>query len=132
MVRFWRSEPGRLLAAYVILDVLLIVYTRTAGASLNAGTSGSAQLAWTALDGFLVWRVWRGGRVSWVILVAINGLAVAALVMGVASPWGLYQLGLLVFIVVQLAVLLSPAVRAYRPGSRSGTATGHRSGTLST
>ncbi len=132
MVRLWRTQPGRLLAAYVILDVLLIVYTRTAGASLNAGTSGGAPLAWTALVGFLVWRVWRGGRVSWVILVVINSLALAALVMGVASPWGLYQLGLLVFIVVQLAVLLSPAVRAYRPGSRSGTATDHRSGTLST
>lgn len=119
MIRKWRATPRQLLGAFVALDILLLIYTRTAGASLNAGQPVSGQLAWTALDGWLVWRIWRHGRVAWAVLLVLSVLPLLQMAVGAVWPWNLYVLGLLALAVAQVALLLSPAVRHHLRGRQT-------------
>jgi hypothetical protein len=110
MARLWRADAGPLLIAFMALDLAIWIYTGTAGARLNAGHDLTAQEAlWTALDGFLVWRVWRGGRVSWAILLVLGIVPLAQMTLG--GGWTAYGSGLAAFMVAQICILLAPAVR---------------------
>ena len=118
MPRIWRTDVRLLLAVAAVLDVLLVVYTRTAGAALNAHVPFGPQLAETGFDLFLLWRVWRGGWVAWLVMIVLDSLFIVMMVFGVPSV-GSYLIGLWAFAAVHLAVLLSPAVRhqvSGRPG----------------
>lgn len=111
MTRLLRDRAGRLLAAFLVLDVAIWVYTATAGSRLNAGTEvNPQQFLWTAVGLFLVWRVWRGSRIAWALLLGINLLVVAELFFGLGRL-SVYVSGLWVCIVAQLVVLLAPAIR---------------------
>jgi hypothetical protein len=115
MSRLWRNDPGLLLIAFMLIDLGIWTYVETAGSRLNAYTNITAQqLGWTAIDAFLLWRVWRGSRVAWFLLLLVN---VAVLVqMGIGGDWNAYEIGLEAFLLVQVLILVAPAVR--RLGSR--------------
>jgi hypothetical protein len=114
--RFWgetmaqRISAGWLLIAWLLLDLTILVFTQTAGARLNSGHIGQ-QVAWTAIDVFLVWRVWRGGRIAWGLLLALDVIPLAMMVAGHVGPWGAYDDGLFLFALAQTLILLTPAVR---------------------
>jgi hypothetical protein len=105
-----RISAGQLLITWLLLDLAILVFTQTAGARLNSGQMGQ-QVAWTAVDAFLVWRVWRGGRVAWALLIALDVIPLAVIPLGHVGPWGAYDGGLYVFLIAQLVILLAPAVR---------------------
>jgi len=58
----------------MVLDWLTLLYTDTAGASLNASQPMAGQLIWLVLEGVLVWRIWPRGRLAWTVLPALTGL----------------------------------------------------------
>jgi len=78
MVRAWRGRAEWLLLVFMVLDGLTVAYTRTAGARLNAGQPIGRQLIWLALDGFLIWRIWRRGRIAWTVLLILTASRVVA------------------------------------------------------
>lgn len=112
MVRIWRSAAGTLLFLFMLIDLATFVVAQTVGARLNAG-SGQAgqQVAWTAVDAFLVWRIWRGGNWAWAVLLVISVLPLVMLLAAAIFPLDAYILALGAFGVAQVAILLSPAVR---------------------
>lgn len=119
MGRAWRRQADWLLVAVVVLDGLTFVYTRTAGASLNASQPVAGQLFGLALDGLLVWRIWRRGRIAWTVLLILTGLTLVLILLGAVWPFSPYLLGLLAVIVTQTVLLLSPAVRDHIRGRTS-------------
>ena len=118
----WRSRAGVLLSAVLVLAALIFVYARTAGAHTQlAGVIWSEStsstgflLAVCTVETFLAWRVWRGGSVAWYFLVYFVGLSAGKTLVAVASSFGLYGLGLLVLLLIQFTLLISPAIRARR------------------
>jgi hypothetical protein len=106
-----RATAGRLLIGWLLIDLALFVYTQTAGAHYNSGSEANQQIAWTALDAFLVWRVWRGGRIAWGLLIAMDVIPLAMMLLGGVGPWRAYDSVLYVFVIAQLVILLTPAVR---------------------
>lgn len=120
MVKAWRTAARPMLAGFLALDVLFLVYTRTFGTGLNAHQPISRQVVWLALDAWLAWRIWRRGRIAWTVLVVITGSLVLLIVIGAAWPWGWYLLGIQLLLVAQLILLLSPAVRRHVRESRHG------------
>lgn len=83
----------------------IFAYTETAASRLNSGTDLTAQqVAWTALDAFLVWRVWRGGRMAWGVLLVINLIVLAQMLFG---GWTAYASALWVFVIAQTLILLA-------------------------
>jgi hypothetical protein len=123
MSRIWRGDVRLLLAVAAALEVLLVVYTRTAGAALNAHQPLGPQVAETGFGLFLLWRVWRGGRIAWLVMVVMDALLLVATAAGVTAV-GPYLAGLWGYVAVQLAVLLSPAVRRQVGGHRGRAVVG--------
>ncbi len=110
MARLWRTNAGLLLIAFMLLDIAIWAYTETAGSRINAHIDLTAQqVAWTALDAFLVWRVWHGGRLAWAVLLGLNILPFALMLFG--GAWSAYASALYVFVIAQILILLTPAVR---------------------
>ncbi len=73
MTRLWREDAGPLLVLFLVLDIAILVYGQTAGARYNSHIDfAGQQVAWMAIDAFLVWRIWRGGRLAWGILLALS------------------------------------------------------------
>jgi hypothetical protein len=68
---------------------------------------------WLALDAWLAWRSWRRGKIAWAVLVVLTGSLVLLMTIAAAWPWGWYLAGIQVFLVAQLTLLLSPAVRRH-------------------
>jgi hypothetical protein len=114
VAKFWRHSPGHLLVISAMLNVLLVAYTRTAGATLNAGVPIGRQLVQLAIVEFLTWRVSKRGRVAWALLMLLNGSLIALVPLGAGgAPWrDPYLLGLLIMWACQLILLASPAVRS--------------------
>ncbi|HEY2549530.1 MAG TPA: hypothetical protein VGI64_03025 [Streptosporangiaceae bacterium] len=84
------------------------------------GRSELGKLAfWYCLDVLLLWRIWHASEAAWVILVLLDGVAVAELVFGMVWPWGLYGTGLLAIVLAQFVLLLSPAMCRRRPVRRA-------------
>ena len=124
MRRFWRERSRAVLLAYVLLGVLASAYLHAYGSSLNGGQGvpvafirvGAAhpggELLGFAVDAFLAWRVWRGGSISFVLLLFLNTLgAVVVLAAIVIAGGSVYLIGLLFFQLAGLLLLTSPAVR---------------------
>lgn len=110
MLTIWRDRPAVLLAALAVIEVLLVVYTRTAGAEYNADQPFGASIFWLMLSLGLTWRVWRGGWVARGVLVGLSALPLLTIATSVSdASW--YVSGLVAFGVVQLVLLFSPAVR---------------------
>jgi hypothetical protein len=117
MIRLWRDQAGVLLIAFIALDVLIFTATRTVGASLNAAQPVTGQLIGLALDALLVWRIWRGGRVAWTVLLILTAGLLLLVVMAAAWPWSGELVVMLAVLASQTVILLSPAVRGHlRPG----------------
>jgi hypothetical protein len=116
MGRAWRTQADWLLVTFMVLDGLTLVYTRTVGGSLNANQPIAGQFIWLALDGLLVWRIWRHGRIAWIVLLTLTGLLLILILVGAVWPFPPYLLGLLAVTVAQTALLLSPAVRNHIRG----------------
>jgi hypothetical protein len=93
--------------------LLTVVYTRTVGASENAGNPVGGQLLWVALEAFLVFRIWRGGRVAWGVLVALLLVGVAVPVLLLPADAVGYLGPIVAATGLQCLVLLSPPVRAH-------------------
>lgn len=118
MPKIWLTGAAELIIACLGLELLLLVY------QLYGAGDGRSQLGklvfWCAVDVVLLWRIWRRGRASWVVLVVLDGLAIAELLLGLAWPWGLYETGLLVIVLAQLVLLVSPAIRHHHRETQAG------------
>jgi hypothetical protein len=122
LMTLWRGRAGALLSAVVVLQALILVYARTAGAHARvagvvwSASTGSTEflLALSALEVFLIWRVWRGGPVAWTFLLILMAFTAGKTSAALVSSFGLYGAGLLVLLLAQVAFLVSPAVRARR------------------
>ncbi|MBE1608500.1 hypothetical protein [Actinopolymorpha pittospori] len=108
-----------LLAAYVLLDWLVLISIRT-------GDSGGVPLA-RHVGGALVatglaWLVWRRSRAVWALLLAWHG-GFALFLLATATGWDVRVSGFVLLNAVQVAALLSPAVRhhVWRPEGRLAT-----------
>jgi len=119
MAEIWRSRAGLLLVAFVLLDAVIVIYTRTIGASPNSHQPLGVQLLWFAVDSWLAWRVWHRGRTAWGVLVALSAVALLAILVAAVWPWGPYLTGLVLLLAVQILLLLSSPVRRHirRPAS---------------
>jgi hypothetical protein len=106
MARTWRSGAGKLLALYLILDVIAVMCASVAHPALPQ----KAQAPWLPIAAFLTWRVSRGGRASRVILIIGSGLSFAGAMSIRAPSWNPSVLGLLAIYATQIALLVSPAV----------------------
>lgn len=113
LTRAWRERPDILLAVCVALEVVLLLDISIAGAQLNAGHSVGQRLGWTLLDLFLIYRISRGGRTAWAVLLALLVLPLAAVVFGTAGWIGWYGSGIVILVVAETTLLLSPAVRGH-------------------
>jgi len=113
VVQIWRSRTGQLLTAFVLLDVVIVTYTRTIGASPKWHQPLGAELLWLALDTWLAWRVWQRGRTAWGVLVALSALPLLTILLVAAWPWGPYLTGLVLLLAVQTLLLLSSPVRRH-------------------
>jgi hypothetical protein len=125
MARISRSVPGQLLALYLILDVIALACVAVAHPALPE----RAQPISLPLAVFLTWRVWRGGRLSRVILITLSMLSFAGVAFTSASSWNLSVPGLLAIYATQIALLVSPAVyqhtRPNTPPAPAATASMH-------
>lgn len=110
LAQVWRHRPATVISACIALEVLLFVYTRTAGAHLNSAEPVENQVLWLLLDLFLLYRIRRGGSLAWGVLLGLQVLALLAVSLGVVV-WDAYVVGLMSLAVAQPALLLSPAVR---------------------
>jgi hypothetical protein len=111
VVQAWRQQASWLLITFMVLDVLGVVYTRTAGASLNAGQPITGQLIWLALDSLLAWRIWRHGRLAQIVLLILRASLLLLVVISAGWPWPPYLLGVLAITSAQTMLLVSPAIR---------------------
>ncbi len=89
--------------------------------------SASDQLPWLIPSLFLLWRVQRGGRLSWAVLIAfrLTPLIVAPLWVGDS----VYATGWAALLLLQLVCLLTPALRR-RVSATPGPAQDQRVGAL--
>lgn len=105
------SSAGPLLAAFVLADLVLMIYTHTLGAGLNHGNDSlyGQQVIWLGIDAFLARRIWLGARWAWTLALVTTLLPMPfVLIGGVIS---VYIAGLWVLVLAQAGMLLSPAVR---------------------
>jgi hypothetical protein len=61
-------------------------------------------------DGFLAWRVCRGGTISWALLMLGSAWSLFAIVLGSVAPWSLEVYWQTAIAVVQLALLFGPGI----------------------
>lgn len=110
IARLWRESATGVLALYLALVALGSVLAHL---GIGSGSSWAAQYGFGfAVTAFLVWRVWRGGYVSWVVLWLVNG--------GIAGLGGLFALAndsggsaaVFALGVIGLLLLVSPAARS--------------------
>jgi hypothetical protein len=96
----------------MVLDVLGVVCARSAEA-LNAGQPVTDELLWLALGGFLAWRVWRHGRMAWVVLLILTAAFLPLVPASPAWPFPLDLVGIFAIPAAQTVLLLSPAIRRH-------------------
>jgi hypothetical protein len=116
MARVRRGGVGLLLLSFMLIDVAIWLYTSTAGAQLNSHIDlGAQQAGWTIIDAALVWRVWGGARWAWLLLILLDVVPLAELLIGGVRNF--YVLVLYAFLINQILILLTPAVRHHvHPG----------------
>ena len=59
---------------------------------------------------FFSWRVWRGGTISWALLLLVSIWNLATTVMGAIAPWSLSIYAQAALEAIQLALMFSPAI----------------------
>ena len=106
--RVWRERPRALLACYLALAWLPFVIARLQGdlqdTPLRRGLGVFAVLT------FLAWRAWRGGTISWALLMLGSVWNLIAIVLGAAAPWNPAVYWQAAIAAIQLALLFSPAI----------------------
>jgi hypothetical protein len=97
--------------------------TLVTGPVVSLGVAGGprwspGQVAGYVPTAFFAWRVTRGGRVSWMLLIIGTWIAFLATAWTTARNFGLPAFGMLAVYLVQFALLVSPAVhlRTRAPG----------------
>jgi hypothetical protein len=112
MIRAWRQQPGTLIVAFALLDVLTFAVTRPAE-QYASHVPITDQLFWLAFDGLLAWRLWRRSRAAWAILLILTPFPLIGSL--VATPavwsWPTYGQALAAIVAVQTMLLISPAIR---------------------
>jgi hypothetical protein len=112
MHSLWRDSAGQVLWLVAALELGRLGYIGTAGAELNDASSLGQVAWWTALNLFLVWRVWRRGAIARGLLLFLTAGPILIAVWFTTDPsW--YIAGLLSYGIVQVFLLLSPAVRSH-------------------
>ena len=106
--RAWRSQPGVLLALYLCLACLPFAVERLQGDV--ADTPIRHAFVAFAILAFLSWRVWRGGTISWALLLLVSIWNLATTVMGAIAPWSLSIYAQAALEAIQLALMFSPAI----------------------
>ncbi len=122
----WREQPGPLLVAFLVLYALSgpIAFTLTYHPGLGGRPAVLISIPWLILVPFLTWRVWRGGRISRVLLILNAVLGYAGIALHFARLWRPLELWLLSDFAAQVALLVSPAVyQRTRPGTHFRAAT---------
>lgn len=122
--RVWRHGAGQLLALYLILFWVPAIYELVTGGARD--TSWRRAVVLFALVLFLAWRTWRGGTISFAVLLLFSGFGLVVDVVATVWPWDASVLLNLVVDVAQLAILLSPAVR-HSLGTRAKARSGYSS-----
>jgi hypothetical protein len=118
--QFWRTEPGARLGLLLLLDIaetailhlLGWVFHHSHGYTVGPLFVGLASNAGSALmiTGWLIWRIWLGGHISWLfsLLFSLGGVTVSASgCWRAASP---FMAGCLLSYVSFTVLLLTPAV----------------------
>ncbi len=85
MARVWRQGSAELIMGCLTLELFLFAYQLYGDSA--AGSQLGKLIFWLAVDILLLWRIWRGGRVSWTILVILDAFALAELLLGLVWPW---------------------------------------------
>lgn len=118
--RAWREQPGRLLVAFLVLYALSgpAAFTLTQNPGAGGEPAVLISIPWLILVPLLTWRVWRGGRISRVLLILNGVLGYAGTTLHLARMWRPLDLWLLADLAAQVALLVSPAVyQRTRPGT---------------
>jgi hypothetical protein len=115
----WRRSANLLLADYVLLDWLVLVYIRTGG---SGGVPLSRHVGGTLVATGLAWLVWRRRRGVWSLLLAWHG-GFALLATLTATGWDARVSVFVLLNAMQAAALLSPTVRnhVWRSGAQLAT-----------
>lgn len=107
MTRWRRPGAGEILLVYLLLEAVgLAVSWLADGAKLQDLLEGFPIVA------FLVWRVSRGGWLSRGTLIVVGGAGCVESALAVTRFWGLTDVALVAIWAAQVALLLSPPVRA--------------------
>jgi hypothetical protein len=126
LLRAWHEQPGLPLVAFLMLYAL----SAPAAFSLtrNSGIGGRPvvliSVPWLFLVPLLTWRVWRGGRISRVLLIVNAVAGYTGIALHLARLWRPLDVWLLADFAAQVALLVSPAVyQRTRSGAqlRAGT-----------
>jgi len=104
-----RELPATLLACYLTLAWLPFLIARLQGDTQDAPLRRA--LAIFAVLTFLAWRVWRGGTISWTLLMLASLWNLAAIAFGAVAPWTFSIYWQAAIAAIQLALLFSPALR---------------------
>ena len=124
LLRTWREQPGPLLAAFLVLYALSAPTAFTLTSDLGGKPAVLISIPWLILVPFLTWRVWRGGRISRVLLIVNGVLGYAWIALHLARLWRPLDAWLLASLAAQVALLVSPAVyQRTRPGTHFRSAT---------
>ena len=107
--RIWYEQPGTLTALYLALEWLPFVVARVQGDIQDTPLPRALRIF--AIVAFLAWRIHRGGRVSWAILMLASVWNLAAVVLGAVAPWSPLYVLEVAQAAVQLCLLFSPAIR---------------------
>ena len=112
MQTLWRDSPGQLLWLVAALELGRLGYIGTAGAEWNDASALTRVTWWTAINLILVWRIWRRGAIARGLLLFLTAVPILVLVWFMTDATG-YIGGLVSFGIVQMILLLSPAVRSH-------------------
>jgi hypothetical protein len=126
LLRAWREQPGPLLVAFLVLYALSgpAAFTLTHSSGPGGRPAVLISIPWLILVPFLTWRVWRGGRISRVLLIVNGVLGYTGIALHLARLWRPLDVWLLADLAAQVALLVSPAVyERTRPGTHYRAAT---------
>lgn len=76
MQTLWPDSAGQLLWLVAALEMGRLGYIGTAGAEWNDASALAQVTWWTAINLFLVWRVWRRGAISRGLLLFLTAVPI--------------------------------------------------------
>ena len=115
------SQPVVLLWLYAALTIAIFVVMILPGEPFDQ-LPVRRWLGWAAVAGLLVFFIARRSRVAWTIALAINVFWFLVVVLAASLPIAPFFVVFALLQAASMAVLLSPALRAYvRSGARSSS-----------